>query len=97
MVLDAFGETTTDECGHCDNCRRAVHRQVLASEETTMKAGDAPVDVETSPAFRVGEAVSVPVYGWGEVRGIEDDRVEVAFPDGTTKKFKPEFLIPQAS
>ena len=34
----------------------------------------------------------LPKYGRGRVVAVEDDRVEVKFPDGETRAFKREFV-----
>ena len=93
-LLEAFGEVADDECGHCDNCRRAVHRQVLQAAPPVERAALATIE---APAIQVGDAITVPVHGAGEVQSVDDDHVEVLFPDGTLRKFKPDFLVARAS
>ena len=36
----------------------------------------------------IGRKVDVPEYGEGEIRGVDGDKVLVAFADGQTRKFK---------
>src|SRR5438270_465443 len=42
--------------------------------------------------FKRGQKVAVPQYGDGEIRGVDGDKIEVAFGDGQVRKFKRDFL-----
>src|SRR5437764_4640886 len=40
----------------------------------------------------IGRKVDVPEYGEGEIRGVDGDKVLVAFADGQTRKFKRDYF-----
>jgi len=43
----------------------------------------------------LGDILTVPVHGKGEVTAVEGDKVEMRFPDGETRKFKRDFVVPK--
>ena len=98
VMLDYFGETLEREaCGHCDNCERAETRpsplaSVDLAQPTVSVLRDAQAAIDEAQRLTVGDRVSTPQSGEGEVVGMHDDKVDVRFPDGETRTFKREFV-----
>jgi ATP-dependent DNA helicase RecQ len=102
LLHDYFGEELGREaCGHCDNCLHPLEEQLGLSaarvENPTPPADDAPAVATTEKKRKTvelveGDAVRLPKYGRGRVVSLEDDKVEVKFPDGETRTFKREFV-----
>ena len=99
LLHEYFGEEFAQgACGHCDNCLHPLEEQLgLAA------VADPPPPPQEPPAaagpkkkkpveFAAGDAVRVPKYGRGRAVSVEDDKVEVKFPDGETRTFKREFV-----
>ncbi|MBI3804415.1 MAG: RecQ family zinc-binding domain-containing protein [Nitrospirae bacterium] len=85
-----FGETVEQNCGRCDNCRRAADRSALRS---TSKAPLRRRTASSSPRpFRKGEMVSHPTFGEGEVMEGEGEKTTVAFVRGGMKKVLSSYL-----
>ena len=80
-LLEYFGETSHEPCGHCDNCLRP--KRVEGREVRVAPA---------EPAWQRGEAVVVPKYGRGVVEDYGPDRVAISFPNGVKKAFAPRFV-----
>jgi ATP-dependent DNA helicase RecQ len=88
-ILDYFGETVEWEtCGHCDNCDRGVPEPVVSAPA----AAPAPPEPPAPAPLASGDRVRVPVHGTGEVQNVDGDIVDVAFPDGRTRRFKRGFV-----
>ncbi|MDT7542354.1 MAG: ATP-dependent helicase RecQ [Acidobacteriota bacterium] len=87
-----------EHCGNCDNCLQPPREQSgraernVAPEMLPASLKDGREAVKSAPEFEPGERVSVPVYGEGRVKSVEDDKLIVAFADGETRKFKKEFV-----
>jgi len=100
LLHEYFGEEFEREaCGCCDNCLHPLEEQLglaAAGEESpTTHAEEAPASAtkKRKPVeFTEGDAVRLPKYGRGRVVSLEDDKVEVKFPDGETRTFKREFV-----
>ena len=99
LLHEYFGEEFEEgACGRCDNCRHPLAEQLgLGREEpTTAPApaegnGGAPKK-RAPPALAAGDEVRLPKYGRGRVSAVEDDKVDVKFPDGETRTFKRDFV-----
>ena len=105
LLHEYFGEEFAQgECGHCDNCLHPLEEQLgLATAGAEAKtappappAGEPPAGVGAKKKkvleVNEGDAVRLPKYGRGRVVSLEDDKVEVKFPDGETRTFKREFV-----
>jgi ATP-dependent DNA helicase RecQ len=66
-ILNYFGETAAEPCGHCDNCEAGVVEKVEAEAEVA----DVP--------FSIKSRVSHKKYGEGVVMRYEGDKVVVLF------------------
>ena len=93
MLRAYFGEEPGEgSCAACDNCLSPVVERLRARElhrETIAPAADA------APAprrLRRGAKVTVPKFGAGRVARLADDVVTIRFPDGTTRRFRREFV-----
>jgi ATP-dependent DNA helicase RecQ len=99
LLHEYFGEEFEQgKCGHCDNCLHPLEEQLGLT--TAAAATPPPAEATPAPAakgrrkvleFAEGDAVRLPKYGRGRVVAVEDDKVEVKFPDGETRTFKREF------
>jgi ATP-dependent DNA helicase RecQ len=91
LLHDYFGEEMEEErCGRCDNCRRGL------AELASRPAGNADPEpgtaiAETGVSLSIGDRVSLPRYGVGQIAAIENGSLLVKFPDGASRKFKREF------
>jgi ATP-dependent DNA helicase RecQ len=88
-ILEYFGESADwERCGSCDNCERGIPEPVPepAARPRT------PALEPPAPVLAVGDRVRVPVHGTGEIQLVQESIVEVAFPDGRTRRFKREFV-----
>jgi ATP-dependent DNA helicase RecQ len=99
LLLEYFQEPVAADfrCGGCDACLHPV--EAAAPPPASVPELFPPVAASPLPpldaaasAVRAGERVEVPPYGEGEIVTIEGDKVEVAFGDGTSRKFKSSFL-----
>ena len=91
LLRDYFGEDRDgDPCGACDNCLSPVADRL---RERDLHAG--AMDAEPEPVarrLRRGLSVTVPKFGQGRVARLAGDVVTVRFPDGTTRKFRREYV-----
>ena len=96
-LLAYFGEEAAwERCGNCDNCSRPI----AALPEVTPPAPDphlrAPevrplpplLGGQDAAGLRPGDAVTLSIYGRGEVREVAGDRLVVAFADGEVREFR---------
>jgi ATP-dependent DNA helicase RecQ len=92
LLHEYFGEDMAQErCGTCDNCRRGLAQlaeRPIASVEVQPTQSEI---ADTEAELNIGDQVSLPRYGRGHVKKIEDDALVVSFPDGKSRKFKREF------
>jgi ATP-dependent DNA helicase RecQ len=95
-ILYEYFECTDKEiekCGVCDNCVNPLAER-LGVQIAAPQVSDAEIlaQIQTDDlAIEKGETVEMPVYGEGEVVGIENDKIIVLFPGGERKTFKKEF------
>jgi ATP-dependent DNA helicase RecQ len=90
-------------CGHCDNCRLPAARPPEVSPPAGLELGRQVIvpagrrEVPPLPpllgdrdpeGLHPGDAVTLPIFGAGEVRAVDKDMVEVELADGETRQFK---------
>ena len=98
VLVEYFGEPVDwDGCGTCDACRRpaASVQPPVASPDFSPEGIHLRERQRPAPAFRpiaVGDVLTASSHGRGTVTAIEDDKVELRFTDGTTRKFKRDFV-----
>ena len=98
LLHEYFDEPFPEEsCGHCDNCLNPLEEQLGLRERQEAADAPAPKREEKPARKRVvevveGDAVKLPKFGRGRVLSVEDDKVEVKFPDGEVRTFKREFV-----
>jgi ATP-dependent DNA helicase RecQ len=97
-LLDYFGEDLGREhCGHCDNCDRPI--QELTTPPPAEKPVHSPHAVEVLPlppivgdrdpaTLRPGEAVTLPVFGAGVVRSVNESNVVLELAGGEVREFR---------
>jgi ATP-dependent DNA helicase RecQ len=86
-ILDYFGEDPSwERCEHCDNCARPY-----APEPEPVAT---PAMGEEKRGLRPGDPVELPRYGEGRVKSSTSERVQVEFPDGTTRHFLAQYVRP---
>jgi ATP-dependent DNA helicase RecQ len=96
-ILDYFGEEIDlDRCGRCDNCDRPI-QQPAAPPRAEIPENVRKAEVLTLPpilggtdpaAIQAGDTLTLPIFGTGEVREVEADRLVLVFADGETKEFR---------
>lgn len=91
VLLKYFGEQSEiDECGVCDNCLR---NEEEFETDLTPEEENKNILITPSPVqFKIGEFVSVPKYGEGEVVSIEAEKVTIAFPTKQVKTFLQSYV-----
>ncbi|HEX9929805.1 MAG TPA: RecQ family ATP-dependent DNA helicase [Pyrinomonadaceae bacterium] len=102
-ILSEYFEAESEEiekCGSCDNCERPVEERLeIKTPEIQVKPEEEEIlrKLKENAASKivVGEIVNLPQNLEGEVKSIEDDKVTVVLPNGETKMFKMEFVLPQ--
>jgi ATP-dependent DNA helicase RecQ len=98
LLVDYFGEPVEwDACGHCDTCRRPAPavQPPVASPDFSPEGIHLRERQRSSPQLpevAVGDVLSAPSHGKGTVTAIDGDKVELRFADGSTRKFKREFV-----
>ena len=86
-ILDYFGEMPKwEQCGHCDNCLRVP--------QPTSAARPLEIGPTAGPGLQPGDPVELPRFGEGRVREATTERVQVDFPDGSTRHFLAEYVRP---
>ena len=71
---------------------RAAQRPVSQPRETRNMV----IDAEAASAFAQGDRVFHRKFGYGEVVGLEGDKLEIAFDKAGSKKVVAKFLVPAA-
>ena len=99
VLVEYFGEPVEwDACGHCDTCRRpaapAVQPPVASLDFSPegIHIRERQRSAPQLPEVAVGDVLTAPSHGKGTVIAIDGDKVELRFADGTTRKFKREFV-----
>ena len=93
LLRSYFGEEPDDApCGACDNCLSPVAERLRARELHRETIGPGAEPAPAQRPLRRGTKVTVPKFGDGRVTRLADDVVTVRFPDGTTRKFRREFV-----
>jgi ATP-dependent DNA helicase RecQ len=83
-ILDYFALTPAwERCGHCDNCLRTT---------PTPPAPALALKPVRKAALHPGDAVRLRRFGDGRVRAVHGERVEVEFPDGSTRQFLKDYV-----
>ncbi|HEY0323420.1 MAG TPA: ATP-dependent DNA helicase RecQ [Pyrinomonadaceae bacterium] len=104
LLHDYFGEQMERErCGACDNCLHPLEEKLGLTGRTergasgeklrAREANHASVERRAQTELSKGDKVSLPQYGAGRVKEVEDNKVTVEFPDGEVRKFRKEFVI----
>ena len=82
-------------CGHCGNCRDHPATAIPARERAEGASAaprTAPIDLPPSPLFATGEHVQHARFGDGEARGVDEERITVAFAEAGEKVVHAEYL-----
>ena len=88
---DYFGEEMEEErCGRCDNA--GVDSAELATRPVRGAEPEPDTTIaDTEVSFGVGDRVSLPEYGVGQIEAIENGSTAGEIPGGASRKFKREF------
>ena len=88
-----------DKCGVCDNCVRPVEDRLnVAMPEPGLTTDDEKETLRKLRASRndhsiqIGDIVRVPKIGEVQVKGVNDDKIDVVLPGGERKTFKAKFV-----
>ena len=92
LLLEYFGDTPQwDRCNHCDSCRHARDAEVLAHQLEDQPSSLAEPEV-ARPRFEPGDRVAVRRHGAGVVEAVTRERVDIRFPDGSLRRFVPQYV-----
>jgi ATP-dependent DNA helicase RecQ len=96
-ILDYFGEEVDwDHCGHCDNCAKPI-RELAAPPPAEMPVRPPNGAAEVLPlsaivgdpaALKPGDAVTLPIFGAGEVRSADAHSVIIELAGGEVREFR---------
>ncbi len=95
VLLQAFGEAVpfAQGCGHCDNCLRpppaATPGPLLGKDRPAERARALR---RQAPPFTVGDVVTVPRLGDGEVLSLAGDEVTLRMRDGSERTFVASYV-----
>ena len=93
MLLEYFGDSPTwERCNHCDSCELAREAEALVEQLEQHAAEKTDTAAPTAPAFRPGDHVAVRRYGAGLVETVTRERVDIRFPDGSLRRFLPNYV-----
>jgi ATP-dependent DNA helicase RecQ len=97
------GEDAAERCGHCDNCLEAAELAPPAAQVEAPGYDTAPIVLaEGSDALlplppllggadpaslQSGDAVSLPLFGAGEVRSVDEGVIEIVLAAGEVRRF----------
>jgi ATP-dependent DNA helicase RecQ len=97
-IVDYFGEEVDwDRCGRCDSCEHPVAEPGASHAESPSRAIPKSSDVLTLPpllgggdpaSVQVGDTVTLPIFGMGEVRTADAKSLVLVFGDGETREFR---------
>ncbi|HJX27843.1 MAG TPA: ATP-dependent DNA helicase RecQ [Thermoanaerobaculia bacterium] len=91
MIGDYFGEELAgDNCGHCDSCDHPIQAPPPAPEPRPRDAVPLPqmgggVDLD---AIKVGDELTLPIWGRGEVREVDGVVLVLEFAGGEVREFR---------
>jgi ATP-dependent DNA helicase RecQ len=96
-LLNYFGDDVAADfrCGTCDACLDPAEWRIappVSADFPTVPDSPLPPPDRRRRRFKRGQKVALPRYGDGEIRGVDGDKIEVAFADGQVRKFKRDFL-----
>jgi hypothetical protein len=63
-----------------------------AQAENAIEPTEEAPSVSLRSAFSIGDAVHHPMFGDGNVEGIEDDKLTIAFEGNVTKVIREDFV-----
>ena len=99
MILEYFGEEFDwEHCGHCDNCSRPI-RELTEPPRAEMPVHPPHGAAEVLPlppilglrdpaALKVGDAVTLSIFGAGEVRSAGEHSVVIELGGGEVREFR---------
>jgi ATP-dependent DNA helicase RecQ len=99
VILAYFGEEVDwDRCGHCDSCDRPI-QQPVAPPRAEVPENVRPKTAEVLPlppilggadpaAIQAGDTLTLPIFGTGDVREVDAERLVLVFADGETREFR---------
>jgi ATP-dependent DNA helicase RecQ len=102
LLKSYFGDSTEENCGHCDNCKSGAAERVSSAQNSAdVHATKANPPVQVHPAlqqpelvsslYQIGETVKHRKFGNGKVVEISGENVSIDFGT-TTKRVKAPFL-----
>ncbi len=90
MLLEHLeGGPAIESCGSCDNCLRLAELAASAPEPVATAEPQVPL---AGPRFAPGDRVRTRRHGPAQVVAVDATGVTVAFDNGQTRSFLPEFL-----
>jgi ATP-dependent DNA helicase RecQ len=95
VLLEYFNEKLERErCGHCDNCVVAERRERAPEHSAEATSGPAHAQKRRRRSYATGDAVRVPRYGSGRVRGVAGEEITIEFPNGDARTFLRSYVRP---
>ncbi len=105
MMKNYFGDTTEENCGHCDNCRTGaatpssisvVPGEQPASMSPLPGSAVSPLNIPgEAPLYQVGDNVVHKKFGKGEIIEITEDNLLVQFSK-SRRRLKASFVTKAA-
>ena len=93
LLLEYFGDSPEwERCDHCDSCRHASEAEAMTDQLDQQAASSTPHPAEPPAAFKPGERVAVRRHGAGLVESVTRERVDIRFPDGSLRRFLPQYV-----
>jgi ATP-dependent DNA helicase RecQ len=95
-ILDYFGEAVEwDRCGHCDNCEKPIRELAAPPAEKPVRPPNGAAEVlplativGDPAALKPGDAVTLPIFGAGEVRAADAHSVVIELAGGEVREFR---------
>lgn len=96
-----FGSALEDRVAKADvynspGWRRLQDRQTARPMAQPREARHVLIDAEAVPAFTIGDRVFHQKFGYGQVTGIEGDKLDIHFEHAGEKKVVARFIVPAA-
>jgi ATP-dependent DNA helicase RecQ len=99
MILEYFGATLEgDHCGHCDNCSRPIRElaqppraeiPIRPPHGTSEVLPLPPIHGVRDPAtLKPGDAVTLSIFGAGEIRSVDAQSVIIELGGGEVREFR---------